>query len=347
LLALYSVIVILSLRIVPAFKTPVAFRDFTNLWMAGKLVLDGQVTAIFDIDAFQRATQAILGVSFGNNYSYPPHALFLAIPFALLPLPAALLAWNVFGLILFYLAAKPLIPKGLPTWVVLLSPASLMCLYFGHYGLVCGALWMWAFRGSGFSAAALTIKPHLGLLVAVQMLRERRALLTAMATTAFLVLASSLAFGADTWRAFLTGTFQYQVGLLEGSRANIGINMVTPYISYGFVGQIAFAASAIFLLTRRFDVFTAATATFLILPYGFHYDLTVVCAGFAILLASRWGSMAPWQKLVACAAYLTPTLVVYGSWIVPPILLAGLYLQTILAPASDPDPGSSSAVPAN
>jgi alpha-1,2-mannosyltransferase len=335
-LFLYGTALVIGLRVIPTFGHPLAQRDFSNLWVAGRLAVAGNPSAVFDIEAFRRATTDLLGFNFNNNYSYPPHALFLAVPFSILPFAPAFFAWNIFSLLLFYVAVKPTIPQGLPLAIVLLSPASLICLDFGHYGLLSGSLWLWAFRGSGLSAAALTIKPHLGLLVAVEMLRSRRALLIAILGTLALMVASALVFGINTWDAFLLDTFRYQVSLLDGSRIRLDTNMVTPFVSYGLFGQLGFAAAALLLLTRRFNVFTAATATFLILPYGFHYDMTVVCVGFAVLLASRWQQMRPWQRLVGGAGYLTPILVSFGSWIVPPVLLAGLFLQTeLLSPRNE------------
>ena len=59
---------------------------------------------------------------------------------------------------------------------------------------------------------------------------------------------------------------------------------VTPLLAYNFAGWAVFAIAAIILLSRNFNVFTAASATFLISPYGFHYDMTVVCVGFGVLL---------------------------------------------------------------
>lgn len=309
-----------------------AQRDFANLWMAGYLAVHGRVAEIFDVDAFRKATTATLGVTFPNNYSYPPHALFVAIPFGLLPYPAAFAAWDSISLALFYVAARPYLGRGLPNWLGLASPAALICLLYGHYGLLYGALWLWAFRGSGLAAGAMTIKPHLGLLVAVRMLRRPKALAIAVATALVLIAASLLLFGPATWSAFFTSTFDYQVGLLRHYEWSRYTSMVGPVVAYGIGGQILFALAAIALLLKRFDAFTAATATFLIVPYGYHYDLTVVCLGFALLLARRWDRLALWEKVVASLAYLTPGLVIGGAWIVPPILLAGLYVQVRAGP---------------
>jgi hypothetical protein len=103
--------------------------------------------------------------------------------------------------------------------------------------------------------------------------------------------------------------------------------MTTPYLGYGVVGWACFTLAGLLLLARNFNVFTAATAAFLIAPYGFHYDMTVVCLGFGVLLFQKWRTMPPWHTFICALAFLSPVLVALGTWIVPPLLLAGLYVQ--------------------
>ena len=127
----------------------------------------------------------------------------------------------------------------------------------------------------------------------------------------------------------LTETFAYQSGLIApGSRGKLLHMMPTPLIGYGLAGHLVFAACAILLLTRNFNVFTAATATFLILPYAFHYDMTVANLGFAVLIFRHWEEMGLLEKVAACLGFLVPEFTTLGSWFAPPLLLAGLYVQT-------------------
>jgi hypothetical protein len=307
-------------------------KDYANLWVAGRLAIDGNVAAIFNVEAFRHASVSLLGERIPGNYSYPPHALFLAVPFAMLPYEWSLVAWTLLGGAFFIWAARDHCPKNLPLFLVVLTPAALDNIRFGHYGFFAGALFLLAFsnrRIAGLAAAALTVKPHLGLMVAVQMLLNRKALVTAIAGFVALVLASMLLFGPSAWAAFLTETFSYQSGLIsEGKRGSLVHMMPTPLVGYGLAGHLIFAALAALLLTRCFNVFTAATATFLILPYAFHYDMTVANLGFAVLIFSRWDEMALPEKLVACLGFLAPEFTTFGTWFVPPILFAGLYVQT-------------------
>lgn len=306
---------------------PLVDRDFANLWSAGRLAWTGDIATIFDHEAFTKATRKLAGTTFSNSYSYPPHALFLAMPFGILSFGPALIAWSIVSLAAFVWAARPLLPPELPRWVLIASPATLICLQFGHYGLICGALWMLAFRGHGLAAAALTIKPHLGLFLAVRMLAEKRALAAAILGTLALMGLSAAVFGLASWQAFLTDNLSYHVGLLD-NQARFEKNMVTAFVTYGLAGQLFYAAAALILLARRFDVFTAATATFLVLPYGFHYDLTVVTLGFAVLLASRWNDLPSLARVPLLLGFLIPALTAFGGWLAPPILLACLYIQT-------------------
>ena len=115
-------------------------RDFMNLWLAGKLTLAGRVPDVFDVATYRQAVIDLFGKALPLNYSYPPHALFLAIPFALMPYYVALFVFSALGIVLFTLAARPYML--FPAVYAAFTPATLLCLWFGHYGLLLGALWL-------------------------------------------------------------------------------------------------------------------------------------------------------------------------------------------------------------
>ena len=297
--------------------------------MAGKLAWSADMSAIYDVGRFRAATEEILGWHVKSIYAYPPHALLLAAPFGLLPYEWAYAAWIVAGGALFMWAARPY--WRLPLILVVLTPAALVNVGFGQHGFFYGAAWLWAFSKrdsvAGLAAAALTFKPHLGLLVAPNILRRRYAFIIAAVSALILFMLSALLFPGG-WNGFFVDATSYQASVMETKRATLVRMMVTPFIGYGFLVHILFAVAAVIMLVRSFNVFTAATATFLILPYGFHYDMTVVCLGFAVLLHERWADLPIWQRGIAALAFLSPALVDFGIWMVPPILLAGLYVQT-------------------
>ena len=307
-------------------------RDFASFWMAGKLALSGAYPSIYDVGQFRAETARVLGWPIASVYAYPPHALFIAMPFALLPYDWGFAVWTAVGAALFMAAARPY--WRMPLLLVALTPAALVSISYGQHGFFYGALWLWAFsrrnRIAGLGAAALTFKPHLGLLVAVRMLQRPRALAIATISALALIGVSALLF-PGAWNGFLTDAASYQAGLMsDAKRMTYVRTMVPPFIGYGFLVHIMFAAAAVVILLRSFNVFTAATATFLILPYGFHYDMTVVCLGFALLLHNRWSDLTVWQRAIAGLAFLTPALVHFGTWLVPPILLSGLFVQVAI-----------------
>jgi hypothetical protein len=302
-------------------------RDFAVFTIAGKLAVAGHPA-----DAFSVAGNEPVGKEMGrvvdSLFLYPPHALFLAVPVSYLPVRVAFWGWQALTAGLFLVAARPWLPRGFPKLLAILTPAALITIGFGQVGFFFGALWLWAFNGSPTAAALLTFKPHLGFLVAVEAFRRRQFLATAAIATAILAL-SVLVFGIESWQAWLNEALAVQVRDLAPRNYGAWLNkMTTPYIGYGFVGWAAFAGAAIALLIRQFDVFSAATASFLIAPYGLHYDMTVVCLGFGLLLFARSRSMPPWHTFVAALAFLSPLLVGLGTWLAPPILLAGLFVQT-------------------
>jgi len=263
------------------------------------------------------------------NFTYPPHSLFLFTPLSFLPAYVSFAAWDVASLVIFYVAARPLLPKGLPAFLAVLSPATVLCLRFGQTSLLAGAFFLMAAGGSGLAAAFLTFKPHLGFLAApALLLKGRKPVLIAVATTILLIVSSQLIFGH--WIDFLDHAGTYQAGLIfDEEHKNIWyIIGTTPAMGYGRLGFVIYAFVATLVLVRNFNIWTAATATFLISPYGFHYDMSVTCVGFAILIYSYWDGMPLWQRLTASLAFLAPIIVQFGTWWVPPIMLLGLFVQT-------------------
>jgi hypothetical protein len=321
-------------------------RDFTNLWVAGRLVLAQMPACVFDTGCFQSHILQYLHIATVQNYSYPPSALFTAVPFALFPYYVALALWTLCGACFFAWAARPFLPKGFPLWLSVLTPAATINIWNGHYGFVLGGLWLLFFhhvkrhpRRAGLFAGLLTFKPHLGIMVAVSSLRSRPTLISATVAAAALVLLSGMFFGWETWRAFLLDTTLAQTRLLTSDATRFYFMLMpSPYVQFGrgtegLVAQLLFAGAAVMLLVkhRRWDAFSAATATFLIVPYCFTYDMTVACLGFAIVLFERWSSLRRVQRASLLLAFFAPELVYFVGPLVPVALLAGLHVQLSLA----------------
>jgi len=303
-------------------------RDFAVFPIAGELAAKGHAVQAYSVSGNAPVVREI-GRIVDSLYLYPPHTLFFAVPLSYLPFSVAFWSFQAATAAMFYFAARPYLPENFPRALVILTPAALINIGFGQVGLLFGALWLWAFSGSRIAAALLTFKPHLGFLVAIEAARRRQFLATTAIVLAIVAL-SVIVFGIAPWQVWISQALPYQVhDLVPRDYPEWIYKMPTPYLGYGLVGWLAFAAAAMFLLMKRFDVFTAATATFLIAPYGFHYDMPAACLGFGLLLFRCWREMPPWQTLICGLAFLSPLLVALGPAWVPPLLLAGLFVQTL------------------
>ena len=325
-------------------------RDFANVWTVGKLALDGQVWLAYDLDTFRLALNEYVGNLTLHLYSYPPPAVFIGIPFALLPYIPALILWTVLGMAFFAWAAKPYTPFS--PILAALTPAAANNILAGHYGFLHGGLWLLFFaslhnhpRRAGLVASAMTFKPHLGLFIALAALSRRQALVAALVGTATLICASILAFGLSAWFGFFATTVPTQGEILINTKTQFGLAyMPSAYVvfgrgSLGIVAQVVISAAALLLLYRHWtlDPFPLATATFLIVPYAFGYDMTVACLGFAVTIYTRWSCLTAIERWALSAAFLAPILTFTLPYIVPFALLAALRVQ--LNRGTDAGPG--------
>jgi alpha-1,2-mannosyltransferase len=321
-------------------------RDFSNMWTAGRMAERGDGAYAFDVDSFRLGLIDHAHLLVLQNFSYPPHALFVDALSALPPYYVALAVWSAVGALAFVIAARPYLPQGFPPWLAALTPAATICLWDGQFGLLIGALWLIVYRlcerrpvQAGLAAAALTIKPHLGLLVAALLVTRRKALVTAILATGALVIASGLAFGWYSWAAFLFETTRDQADILTRYDEQFYFSMmptVMPAAGGGLPGIVLQVASALFACTQMWRIrrlppielaFPAATATFLILPYAFNYDMTVAALGFAVLLFGRWGDLTWEEKAILTISFLSPQLTFVSTLLAPVALALSLHVQ--------------------
>lgn len=304
-------------------------RDFTNLYIGGELLREG--APIYDNAAY-RAELIARGITQWQNSSYPPTVYLVGVPLSYLPYPLALALWHGVGAVLFVLAARR---HAAFHWGWLLLLPAMLAIPNGQYSLYTSALWLFAFSGSGLAAGILTIKPHLGLLMPVAMIARRRWHMIAIAVTVALglLLAAELAFGQTL--AFATSGVSRQVGVLlaEGDLTYFHA-MPSTYVAFresalAWPLHVAVAIIAlwmvrpIFALPLKAQVFPLATATFLVLPYSFEYDMPVVTLGLLHFLWTGWGRRPKWEAVGFAVALVG---LAHGGF-PPAFLLLGLYLQ--------------------
>ena len=281
--------------------------DWFTLWTAGRLALFGDIAP-----------------ARGTEFPYPPYTLFILTPFATLPYILSYILWNAVTAAFFLWAARPYLPKDFPRFLALATPGALMSIHLGQTGLLVGALWLLAFRGSWTSVALLTFKPHLGLL-SIFSIRSRRELAKTVLLVFALVAVSILVFGLSSWRDFGDHLLSHESEFTTRRRWHFG--GVTPGFAYGIAGWLPFAIAAGLMLMRRLNVFTAATAALIVSPYGFNYDMPAASLGIGLAIWRFWGELGWPSRLSLMHGFFVPTLASLGVWWMPPILLWTLWVQ--------------------
>ncbi len=316
-------------------RSPVG-GDFINLWSMAKLVLSDRVSEIYRADAFMAYEQSLTGAPIGLRlWAYPPHSLLLFWPFGLSGFYVALAAWSLLSLALLFVGARRFGFDRLETAILLTSPATLLCLYYGQTGSIATGLLLLALSARGTrdpvsigAAALLTVKPQAGFLLPLLWVFQRRWLTiaaTAFATLALLAMAFAF-FGAEPWRDYLGDTLP-TLSLLEHEGSGPFMAMIpSAFMAVRILGGSADLADLIHagfavlvaavLVVRLWQIEDAGRrsalvliATVLMTPYLHNYDLALLLCG-ALLVARRWQGIRGVNSLVLVA------------WALPHIVMA-------------------------
>jgi hypothetical protein len=242
--------------------------DFSNVYAAGTLVLDGHPGAPFYPAQQHAREQAIFGADTPfYGWHYPPFFLFIAGALALLPYFAALAVWQGLTLGLYLVAIRAVLtascgsvsPKemnaqdkaaqagdgrgrlGDHLWLLaaLAFPAVFVNLGHGHNGfltaaLIGGALVLLDRRptAAGILFGLIAYKPQFGLLIPLVLIATGRwrAFLAAAATVSVLVAVSTLVFGPEVWTAFVDSTHFTRTVILEDG--NTGWHKIQSVFSW-------------------------------------------------------------------------------------------------------------------
>lgn len=314
-------------------------RDFLNLHFAGTLLGQGEMTTLFDQEAYAGAMRAHLGRDYTiHNWSYPPHMFPLAQLAASLPYFVALGLWSLLGLALTCVGARL---AGVPlAWClpIVLSPAVTVNLLAGQNGTYTAGLLLLALAlaerrrwlGAGLCWALLTVKPHLGLLaLPMVLLRRQWRIVAAGAVCLSVIVALTLAlYGPEPWHLFLTETTAQQGVVVEEWRGLLLKLMPTAFIAGRLAGLGTGAAYllhggvallSLLLLWRSWPgqggqlrdwITWFSLGTFLLLPYSFYYDLVIVQVMLVLWVGDPKGLFPTRSEAVARTAW-------YVAWFLP------------------------------
>lgn len=308
--------------------------DFSNVWTAGAMAIEGRAVEVYDWAQHYRVQQATHGSDAVPFYGwhYPPPFLLLAAALATLPYLPALLVWQAATLAAALAVVWRILP-GRDTLVVALGcPVVLVCLTHGHNGFLTAAL----FGGglllvdrrplvAGLCFGLLSYKPQFGLVLPLALAAGGywRTIASAAATVLALAAVTTLAFGADVWVAFLGSTGLTRTIVLEAggtgwhkiqsafSAARMwGAPVDVAYAAQGAVTFATVAASAwVWRLGAALPLRAASllVGALLATPYVLDYDMALLGPAIAFLAAQgqRQGFW-PWEKTLLAIAWFAP-----------------------------------------
>jgi alpha-1,2-mannosyltransferase len=317
--------------------------DFSNVYAAGRYVLDGEPAAAFDWPAQHARERQMFGEQTPfYGWHYPPYFLFIAGLLALMPYALALAVWQGATLLL-YLGTISLIFRAVPTtaremegplWILLALafPAVFVNIGHGHNGFLTAALIGTGLLTldrrpilSGILFGLMAYKPQFGVLVPLVLAATGRwrAFLAAGATVAALTLATVIAFGPEVWRAFFASAHLTRVEVLElGGTGWHKIQSIFSIVrmwgggiplAYAAQGTLTVAlAGALVWLWRSAaaDPLKAAAlivASLLATPYSLDYDFVALAPAIAFLAADGMTrGFSPWQKSALAFVWFMP-----------------------------------------
>lgn len=358
LLVLYFATVVWSPPFARDAHDYVVGRDFLNFWIYGREAWSAAPARFYDIVLYNRHLAELVPWTYATQqWSYPPHVLFFAAPFGLLPYGIAYVLWTALGVVAFWAAALDRDDSWREFAALALAPAALLCLVSGQNAFFTAAILIAIYRFIdarplliGALIGILTVKPQLGLLLPFMLVLTGRwrVFLAAAATTIAFVGASILVFGVDVWLAYLGPGVRLQEYVLQAPSAIIVALMPTvfmnariaglgPEIAYVIqaVAALAAVAAVIWTYARRRDPLLSygalLVATLVATPYLMSYDLVVM--GWLVLALCKTGCLLPRTRVLLVGLYWLPfialamaTLSVPGSALIPIVALVMLLM---------------------
>ena len=307
--------------------------DFSQVWTAGQMALDGQAADVWNWDKHFAVQRALHGPQLVEYYGwhYPPPFLLLAAALATLPYLPALALWQAATLIPFAALIRRITGRSEAWLFVLAAPVSLICVLHGHNGfltalLLGGGLLALERRPfvAGLLLGCLVYKPQFALVLPLLLLvtGNWRAIAGAAVSSLGLIALSYGIWGWPVWQAFIdslpltrrvvieAGTTGWEkimspFSAIRGAGGGIGL----AYAVQTIASVVAIGTSLWVALVGRPDLRNAAvTATVLIAtPYVLDYDFVILLAGIAFVWrdAVRQGWL-PWEKSLLGLVWIAP-----------------------------------------
>lgn len=295
--------------------------DFINVWSAGRLVLDGHPAWAYDWDIQKKVQIAVLGQDYPGNFAwhYPPPFLFIAALLAKLPYAVAFAGWACISAVPYLAAMRAIVGRPFGLLLALAFPVVFTNVLVGQNGfltasLIGGMLVLLPSRPilAGICLGLLSYKPQYGLLFPLVLIvaAQWRAFASAAVTTIALALVSWLAFGFESWQAFIKWMPMFSQAFLVEGRAPWGkmqsIFALMRYfdssetlawtLQWSLVAMVAASLVWLWRSQARYEWKAAGLAigALLATPYLFLYDVMVLA--IAVGFIARVGLAEGFQR---------------------------------------------------
>ena len=327
-------------------------NDFAISWTVSDLLWQGKLGDIYDPPRFAAIYHALFGENSGVPFwPYPPIALFLVAPVALLPSFLSYIVWSIVTLALFAACVRSFFGDNRRVLILALAPSSCANIILGQTGFVTAALLVGGLAMidrrpliAGALFGLLAFKPQLGIMLPLALLAARlwkpfvAAALTALAAAA----ASVAAFGIEAWRSYLEVMLPFELSfsehgsspyILKAPTVSEAARLVGASASFAYLLQalavLAVAGVVIWafrhMRERGAQAAVLLAGTALACPHLHVYDMSIVSVA-AVVLAETARAEPP-----GFAERLTITL----AWVAPLALIA-LFALHILHVPHDP-----------
>jgi arabinofuranan 3-O-arabinosyltransferase len=332
--------------------------DFVNVWAAGRLVLDGHPVQAYDWDIQKQVELAVLGQDFIGYFAwhYPPPFLFVASLLAQFPYAVAYIGWMVISIVPYLAVMRAIVGRRFGLMLAIAFPVVFTNTLVGQNGFLTAALigatlYLMPVRPilAGVCLGLLSYKPQYGLLFPIALIAaaQWRVFFSAGVTAVALAFVSWLAFGTESWQAFLHWLPMFsQAFLTEGKAPWWKLQSIFALVRYfGGTEQLAWAfqwvltasvATVLALMWRSRVPYTLkaallAAGTLLTTPYLFMYDMMVLAIPIAFLVRIELKSgFRPYElPALGCAIALIVTYIFTGApvGLGATLIVAGLILR--------------------
>ena len=317
---------------VDRFDRPLG-TDYSQVWTAGRFVLDGHPEKPFDNVAHgARQREFFTETSGFFHWGYPPYFLVVAAFFALFPYALSLILWQAATLPIYLAAVRSIAPFRDGLLMAAAFPAVFVNIGHGHNGFLTAGLMAFGLLAlqrrpalAGVLFGLLAYKPQFGILIPIALVAGGywRTALAAGATIAAMTIGTWLAFGGETWRGFFammtfsreviseqgaTGWHKIQtvfaaVRMLGGSiPLAYGFQLVSTTLCAGLVAMLWYCRA-----DRRLAAAALMTGALLSTPYALDYDMMLLGPALAFVIAYGMDKgFRPWEKSLLALVWIAP-----------------------------------------